>query len=94
MIQRPLDELFQEGGIDRFLIHGQASLGVRKTVLHTMHRFSPEYSTDSRVFSGSISRWVPTRENPEGSDEKGVGVVGEVQRGYSGPSDRRLADDP
>jgi hypothetical protein len=31
---------------------------------------------------------------PEGSDEKGVGVVGEVQRGYSGPSDWRLADDP
>ena len=59
-----------------------------------MRRFSPEYPTDSRVFPGSISRWVPTRENPEGSDEQGVRVVGEVQRGHSGPSDRRLADDP
>ncbi len=59
-----------------------------------MRRLSPEYPTDSRVFPGSISRWVPTRENPEGSDEQGVGVVGEVQRGHSGPSDRRLADDP
>jgi hypothetical protein len=38
----------------------------------------PEYLTFSRMFSGSISGWVPACEDPEGSDEQGVGVVREV----------------